>query len=652
MLSFRSALLAGIIILTALPAQSADPITDCYKQLESKEYELAVESGRKAVDAANRNVDAHFCLAEAWRIKGDLRLAQQQMKTADILSKDNEYLTLKLALKEITQEQFEKLQVETRLKVSNGLAVIAAGLREYDQALDDYRNSIKLAIKLDNKDEHASALAGMAGVNSAMGEYAQALENYRDALKLTTREAEISSLYNNMAVVYGYMGNFPAADEYFDKSLTLDEKLGDKRAQAIHLLNKGMNRQAKKEYSEAAAIFSKSRQISRDQKDAYWEGAAYRHFGDMYRELGNMRLALSSYTAARERFSAAHVIREVNSMAALIDDLGEPQPIAGIEVGSTGVKTLLFALRTAASGDVSFKEILNHSTASVNLQSKQGDKLLPEDIESIAAGVVAANKQLVEERSLDRSVLSVMVTGIPAAATNLDELVNRIKQDTGITPLIMSSAVKARYDFSGSVVPGKESNGLLLKVSDTLTGISVLDAGDAVLSVELPQGAFTAVRKLEKSKKSSLDKTYKTELAAFRQALKKAPEFAGRKTIYLEGDVARVLAVFTRPDKDGNLVRIKSADLDKFITAVDKKASSYFNPNLKKIKDAGVKVWAEGEINWVKQNFVPNDLMAGVKYIKMLMNELKVKEIHVSRGGSWLAGRVYESARKAEKLEK
>ncbi|MDU0459016.1 MAG: tetratricopeptide repeat protein [Geobacteraceae bacterium] len=649
---FRTATLAASILICALPVYSADYIAECNKQIEAGDYYAAAESGRKAVDSANRNVDAHFCLAEAWRLNGDLQRAQQQMKTAETFAKDDEYLDLRLALNEITPDQYMKIQKEQLLKISGRLGAIATKQGDYASAIEEYKRSIVLAKELSDKDQEATALSSLAGVRGAMREYEQSLENYREALTLTTREPEISSLYNNMAVVYGQMGNYKVAEEYFAKALTIDEKLGDYRAMAIHLLNQGMTTQARKDYAGAAAIYGKSRAISRKAGELYWEGAANRHFGDLYRLLGNMRLARLSYIASRDAFNAAHAVNETSSMVALIDDLDEPQPVAGIEIGSSDVKTLLIAQRTDKRGKTDFREILKMTSGTVSPVPKEGEALSPEEIDSFAAGVAASTKTLLQERKLDRSVISILVTGIPAIATNRDVLEKRIIQETGIAPIYMNDGEKKRYDFSGSVAQGRESEGLLLKVSVDETSIHALDSDKGVLSVELKQGAFTAASLQEKNPKAVAEKLIRGGQAkAFRKALKSSPAFAGRKTIYLEGEVARVVALFTHPDRDGNLVSLTTADLNKFITAVRKKATPYFNPNLKRIKDSGVQQWAESEMTLVKQKYMPDDLMAGVQYLKMLMEELKVKKAYVTRGGSWVAGKLYESARMAETLE-
>ncbi|MFA7402480.1 MAG: tetratricopeptide repeat protein [Pelobacteraceae bacterium] len=652
MKQIRTMMISGFLLLAALPAFSADYIADCNKYFEKGDYDLAVTSGRKAVDAYNRNVDAHFCLAEAWRMQGELRLALSEMKVADSLVQDNDYLALRLALKEVTDEQYQKIQKELYLKISNRLGIILGGMRNYSYAVTEFQRSISLASELGNKDEKASAYARLAATHSAMGEYEKSLEDFREALKLTSRDSEISSLYNNMAVVFGNMGDFPTAEEYFAKSLALDEKIGDKRAQAIHLLNQGMTKQAQKDFAGAAVIFSKSRLLSRDIKDAYWEGVANRQFGDMYRLLGNVRRARLSYAGARERFVAAHAIGDVKSMDSVIDDLTEQQPVAGIEINSSDITSLLIAARTDQQGHIDFKEILRQSYGPITLVTKEGEALSPEGIDSIAAGVAAAGKMLLEERKLDRSVVSIVVSGLPASASNREALSNRIIQASGIVPVFVTPGAMKRYDFSGRVASGKETNALLLTISGDDTAIAALDSKGEVVSAKIQQGAFTAVRKQEKKPRLIAEKTIKGEQAALlRQTVKGSVPFSTKKTVCLEGDVARVVAVFAHPDTDGNLVKITIADLDRFVTAVKKKSNSYFNPNISKIKNSGAQEWAVREIDWVKRTFVPGELMAGVQYLKMVMGVLKVKEAYVSRNGNWVAGRMYESTRMSDKLE-
>lgn len=649
---FKYLVLFVILFVVAQPALSSDYITDCNNYLDKGVYDLAVVKGKKAIELHSRNVEAHYCLAESWHRMGEYKLALQQMKVADSLVFDNDYLTLRLALKEINEQQLLKIQNELSLKISNRLGSLYGSLRNYNQAINEFSRSAVFAKELGSKDDQALALTNMASAHSALGEYSKALDDYREALKLTSRDSEVSSLYNNMAVVFGNMGDFTSAEDYFSKSLSLDEKMGDKRSLAMHLLNQGMTKQAQKEYAVAAKIFNRSRQLSREIKAFYWEGASNRAFGDMYRLLGNTKLARDSYAAARINFSSAHAIEDMNNMDSVINELYALQPIAGIEVDSEEVKFFLLASQTDEKGTIKVKDILRQSNANFKISSKDGEALSTEAMDSIVSGVAAAAKVLISERKIDPSLISISLRDLPATASNRDVLIMRIRRETGSSNIIIGNSDVAKYDFNGRVALGKSGDGLLLKLSGDITTMSSLDSKGRVVSAELKQGAFTAVRQQEQNKKATAESMINgSQKAVVKQIIKANPSLLTKKDIYFEGDIARIIAVFTHPDQDGNLVKITVNDLDKFVTAVKKKATPYFNPNLKKIKDSNVQMWAESEIGWVKQNFVPNELMAGVQYLKMLMSQLNAKEAYVTRGGSWAVGRLFESAKLAEKIE-
>ena len=74
------------------------------------------------------------------------------------------------------------------------------------------------------------------------------------------------------------------------------------------------------------------------------------------------------------------------------------------------------------------------------------------------------------------------------------------------------------------------------------------------------------------------------------------------------------------------------------------------NPSLAHVKDADTRKWAEGQVTTVKDVFTPENLLAGAKLLKAVLTEMKVKEAHFARWGSWLAGKVYLQASQAEEM--
>ena len=66
-----------------------------------------------------------------------------------------------------------------------------------------------------------------------MGDNENALKKGEEGLKICQKEKDIkgeSVILNNFGAIHGFLGNYPNALDYYQKSLKINEKLGNLKA--------------------------------------------------------------------------------------------------------------------------------------------------------------------------------------------------------------------------------------------------------------------------------------------------------------------------------------------------------------------------------------------------------------------------------------
>ena len=158
-------------------------------------------------------------------------------------------------------------------------------LGDYFSATENYKKSIEIREKLEDKNGLAWNYIDLGIINTLKGEYIEAENNYKKALKIQKEDANeplLAKLYRNMGNVYYYQGDYPAAIEYYQKSLSLSEKLNDMRSASRCYNNIGYIHSLNNNLDWAIDYYQKSLNIKEKLGDKIGVATAYNNIGTVY----------------------------------------------------------------------------------------------------------------------------------------------------------------------------------------------------------------------------------------------------------------------------------------------------------------------------------------------------------------------------------
>jgi tetratricopeptide (TPR) repeat protein len=256
-------------------------IDNCFNFKRAKDYQRAIEAGKKAVRLYPRSVDAHFCLGASYKLVGKLTLALSSMKEAERLATSKNDLMF----------------------IYNRLGLIYDGKGNLDKALFYNSKFLSLSRELGNKKQESDALNNIAMIYDEKGELDKALDFYEQSLRLRP-EKERATTYNNIAMIYHKKGDYKKAVEYLTKAIEIGTRIGDYRGAAKGMLNLGNTYRKAKNFSEAEENLNEGLKRILKVGDKFWEAYAYKCFGWLYEDTGNIKLAKDYLTKAYELFNS------------------------------------------------------------------------------------------------------------------------------------------------------------------------------------------------------------------------------------------------------------------------------------------------------------------------------------------------------------
>lgn len=164
-------------------------------------------------------------------------------------------------------------------------AILAEALHGYATA-HTYRKAAALGY----------SLQGIA--NHVQGNYPRALEYYEKSLTIYDEIGDkkgIAGRLGNIGLIYGDQSNYPRALEYYEKSVAIDEELGNKQGIAANLNNIGGIYHSQGNYPRALENFKKSLAILEELGDKNGNAGCLNNIGLIYQNLGQTNHALEYY---------------------------------------------------------------------------------------------------------------------------------------------------------------------------------------------------------------------------------------------------------------------------------------------------------------------------------------------------------------------
>jgi two-component system NarL family sensor kinase len=274
----------------------------------------------------------------------------------------------------------ESLDVFKNINLSNKDALVATALSvlgsiyiekgDFEEAIQNLLGSLKIRKRLGDDNGKAITLSKLGELNIKIKEYLKAkeylIESLAIFLELEKKEYELAKIYDNLGIVTFYLGDYPNAKIYYDKSLRLKAKfdlkdddwivfnnmatlyyaLNDlesalyygRRAEKIlkkkHIadqaevsLNLGNIYHQKKKYKQAINYYENALKISENSKNDIVRFKILNNLLSVYQEVGKLKdaiivskkvIALSESINKKER-NAIRQLREYEKEVTLLD---------------------------------------------------------------------------------------------------------------------------------------------------------------------------------------------------------------------------------------------------------------------------------------------------------------------------------------------
>lgn len=225
------------------------------------------------------------------------RLAKRYNNLGGIYQENGNFLkALKLYSK--------SLEVYTETKDSQGTAMVLNNLGtlfvsfgQLDKAKEYYDRCLE---SLDNENvaDVAKVYNNIGSYFKAKTAYEKALDSYNKSLTLEQKlgnQPNIAKVYNNIGTVYYSKGNYNTALEYLNKAVKIDQKLNLEKPLAIDYSNIALVYREMKKYDHALRYFEEANNTFEKYKQYHLLGGNHNNIGLTYRLKGNYDLALSHY---------------------------------------------------------------------------------------------------------------------------------------------------------------------------------------------------------------------------------------------------------------------------------------------------------------------------------------------------------------------
>lgn len=623
---------AGLLTLGA--AQAATKTQECFNFFKAQDYSRAIQAGRQASRESPQLADAHFCLGISLKQSGDLDNALRSLQQAERL------FTQKTDLGSV----YAHLGALNKLK------------GDLQQALNYHSRELALARETGQRSAESSALNNIALVFSDRGDNQKALDYLQQAVNIDPNEESKPTKYSNIALIYSDLGDYVKALDYLDKSISIDRRLGQYHSAARTILNKGSILTSMRKFDEAQDTLTEGLAAIRKIGDRYWEAVAWSYFGRLAAVRSQQKIALEHYQEALRLARLAGATAMAEQMARVVD--GQVRTASAlsygvIEIGSKGVKAAVVTSSRDKNGQTRYETGYRQS---INTNIIQGVSDSGEFSPEAIATTTSAVKKLLEDirNSAPNWSSNVTIAGSSAlsAAMNRQDLIDKIRSETGITPIFINSAQELAYAIESTVNADLTYKTALLDIGSGNARIGYMIAprggrpsGQSV--IDLRAGSVTLSELANKARKpgedylTALNRVVSQDLQPkFEIDIGQYPVLRRHNYFMLVGGAAWAMSTLMHPENQTSYAPLSRQDLSDYYAKISEDPQQLLNPDLSHITDPKLKAKAEKEIASVKNVFTLENLQAGARILKMVAdaNPFGAAQIYFAREGNWAYG--------------
>ncbi|MBO4441303.1 tetratricopeptide repeat protein [bacterium] len=277
-------------------------------------------------------------LDRAKKINNDLLIAGSMKAFANMLLEKSRY-DESSPLLDTAYEIYEKLgNTQGRCEVEGYRGLIHYYKGEMDDALEHFKEKLRLAQQIDDKAGTALSYRYMGGVAYYRGDYSTALDYYKGQLKLAEEMGnaiDIAVAKNNLGLIYSYLNDFNNAADCYSHALETYRKFGI-RSYIIYTANnlaelkiwQGL-------YEEAKELVRAQTEIANDLGNSRQIAIANAMSGNIEKRIGNYDLSYECYDKAiklGEKLNIASINCEFQyEMADLLYRMGRYDEAADVD---------------------------------------------------------------------------------------------------------------------------------------------------------------------------------------------------------------------------------------------------------------------------------------------------------------------------------
>jgi len=272
-----------------------------------------------------------------------------------------------------------------RARIHRRRAEMYVNKTDYEHAMEEVKAGIELA---QNSRAELGRLHSLEGwIYERKGDYNLAIECEEKALGLLKDEKDIANAYNRIGVCFWYRGEYDKALEYLQKSLKINEKIGNIRGMAHSYNNIGLVYDDKGSPEIALEYYQKALKIYERIGDVQGIGTVYNNIGVIHNGMGEYSKAMEFYKKSLDlkekigdmsgvALSYENIGSMYNDMGAYeraLENLMKALTIAG-KIGN--IQTVVYASGTI--GDVyfekgDFEKAQEYHQKSLSISQKIGD---------------------------------------------------------------------------------------------------------------------------------------------------------------------------------------------------------------------------------------------------------------------------------------
>lgn|GEM_PF-245137 len=607
-------------------------IDNCFTYKKAADYKRATEAGKRAIKFYPKNLLAHYCLGDVYRLSGELNLALSEMKAAERLANSKNDLMI----------------------IYNRVGLIFDDKGDFDNALLYYNRALSLAKEVNDKDLESALLNNIATIFKEKGDIDKALNYYEDALNLSQEKNKPATL-NNIALIYNQKGEYQKGISYLKKAIEINERYGDYHGIAICMINIGDTYRSGKDYVKAEEYLGEGLQRIIKIGDKVWEATSYKYIGWLYKDKGEIKKAKDFLTKAYnlyESIGAKESAQDALFSLLNVESQKTKKLYAGIEIGAKGVKAMVIDLSpTDKPGFYNIKEKMRRTINTGIISGVAQTGLFTDDaIIDTAQAVKELFYNIKTKYNIPESDIFIAGSSAITPVGNKDKLAQKIKELTGNEMGFIDKDYEVFYNIIGSIPEKIRTSALSLDIGSGNTKIGYMEESNdstRTVAIEIPFGTVTFSDLIkrgsttDKEFTSKADKLTKNQISQkFKQEISRKPAIKNRNPVFMVGGIIWAMSTLLYPENQDSFIKITETDISRFYEMLSKNPKAILNPNLSKIKDSEIKEDALKQIQSVKDTFSTENLIAGAKILKMLSDELNLKdrELYFSRYGSWIWG--------------